>query len=479
MPSVSPSPALVWFRDDLRLDDNPALLAAAAENRPLVLLHLLDDESPLPRPIVGAARWWLHHSLDRLSEDLNRLGQRLILRRGAATEAIPAIAAEIGATIVFWNRRTGSGAALDSSVEVALGAAGITTRVYPANLMFAPERVRTKSGEPFRVFTPFWRAALASGEPDAPVPAPRTLPGPLPDVTGESLESLGLLPTRPDWSGGLRESWTPGEAAATHRLTDFIDDDIGDYAAGRDLPAKPATSLLSPHLRFGEISPRRVWAALDKARPTPSVGKFRAELGWREFAWHVLAEIPDLHERNFNAAFDRFPWRVPEPTLLQAWQRGRTGYPIVDAGMRQLWHTGWMHNRVRMIVASFLTKHLLIDWRIGERWFWDTLVDADPASNPFGWQWVAGSGADAQPYFRIFNPVLQGEKFDADGIYVRRWIPEIAQLPNRFLHKPWEASPLELSATGIALDRDYPAPIVEHAAARARALAAYDKVKGG
>ncbi|MEO8668182.1 MAG: deoxyribodipyrimidine photo-lyase, partial [Bauldia sp.] len=378
----------------------------------------------------------------------------------------------------FWNRRIGSSALVDDAVQKALARIGVAVQVSPANLLFAPEAVRTKSGEPFRVFTPFWRAATALGPPRAPLARPRALPGPPPGIRSHPLDALALLPTRPNWADGLRETWTPGEAGAVERLAAFIRSDIARYAIERDEPGKPATSMLSPHLRFGEISPFRVWAMLDKASPTPSVGKFRSELGWREFAYHLLAGMPDLHEKNFNPAFDLFPWKAPERGVVEAWQRGMTGYPIVDAGMRQLWHTGWMHNRVRMIVASFLTKHLLVDWREGERWFWDTLVDADPASNPFGWQWVAGSGADAQPYFRIFNPVLQSEKFDSDGAFVRRWVPEIAGLPDRFIHQPWAASPLELAAAGIVLGREYPGPMVDHAAARARALAAYDRIKG-
>ncbi|MBN9011062.1 MAG: FAD-binding domain-containing protein, partial [Rhizobiales bacterium] len=316
-------------------------------------------------------------------------------------------------------------------------------------------------------------------EPRRPLPKPRKLPPPVEGVTGESIDALLLLPVAPDWSGGIRASWQPGEHGAAERLDAFADA-VGDYGALRDRPDLPASSMLSPHIRFGEVSPFQVWhaAAGATARPSASAAKFEAELGWREFAWHILAQVPDMARRNIRPEFDDFPWAVPYEDDMWDWRRGRTGFPIVDAGMRQLWETGWMHNRVRMIVASFLTKHLLVDWRIGEEWFWETLVDADPASNPFNWQWVAGSGADAQPFFRIFNPVTQGEKFDPEGRYVRRHVPELARLPAAVIHRPWEAGPLELAAAGVTLGETYPLPIVEHASARERALAAFAKIGG-
>ncbi len=469
------SPVIVWFRDDLRLADNPALSAACKSGAPVVPIFVLDDETPGIRPLGGAARWWLHHSLESLSNDLAARGCRLILRRGAVRDIIPKIADEIGATTVFWNRRYGAAADVDSNIAKALDAAGITVQTYKANLLFEPDEIVSKSGDPFKVYSAFWRAALDHGPPRSPLPAPPEIPTPRGDIDSLRLDTFALLPRSPDWAGGIRDTWQPGEASALRRLEHFVDDGLASYAAERDLPATAGTSRLSPHLRFGEISAFQVWNGA--GAEGKSAAKFRAEIGWREFCYHLLGQFPALADRNFKPAFDKFPWAKPGDGVLKAWQRGRTGYPIVDAGMRQLWQTGWMHNRVRMVVASFLTKHLLLDWRVGEAWFWDTLVDADPANNPAGWQWVAGSGADAQPYFRIFNPVLQGEKFDPKGAYVRTFVPEISDLPDRFIHKPWEASPLELKSAGIELGTSYPAPIVDHATARRRALAAYDQTK--
>jgi deoxyribodipyrimidine photo-lyase len=333
-----------------------------------------------------------------------------------------------------------------------------------------------------RVFTPFWRRVQALGDPPTPLPPPRSLAA-APEPAGDTLESWHLEPRHPDWAGGLRDSWKPGEHAALRQLEEFLERGVSQYASERDRPDRPATSRLSPHLRFGEISPRQVWhAARSAARKRPAlaagVDKFLSELGWREFCRHLLFDLPDLAERNLQPAFDGFPWRH-DAQALKAWQRGQTGYPIVDAGMRELWHTGVMHNRVRMVAASVLVKHLLIDWRHGEKWFWDTLVDADAGSNPANWQWVAGSGADAAPYFRVFNPVLQGEKFDPDGHYVRRWVPELAQLPSSLIHQPWSASPIELRGAGVELGHTYPAPIVEHRVGRERALEAYAKIRRG
>ncbi|MGC2810672.1 MAG: deoxyribodipyrimidine photo-lyase, partial [Bradyrhizobium sp.] len=331
-----------------------------------------------------------------------------------------------------------------------------------------------------RVFTPFWKRVLRSGNPPQPLPAPMRL-GTVPGLGSDRIESWGLEPTRPDWAGGLRETWRPGEPSARLQLGAFLRGGVAGYAGDRDRPDRDGTSRLSPHLRFGEISPRQVWHAARFAmagRPVFSsdIDKFLSELGWREFCRHLLFDVPDLATRNLQPSFDAFPWKNDDKAL-RAWQRGQTGYPLVDAGMRELWHTGVMHNRVRMVAASFLVKHLLIDWREGEKWFWDTLVDADPGSNPANWQWVAGSGADAAPYFRIFNPVLQGEKFDPDGVYTRRWVPELGQLPAGVIHEPWNAAPLELAGAGIRLGKTYPKPIIDHRVGRERALAAYARVR--
>ncbi|OYW61641.1 MAG: hypothetical protein B7Z40_18170 [Bosea sp. 12-68-7] len=372
--------------------------------------------------------------------------------------------------------------ALDTGIKTALTAAGHRVATFNAALLNEPWQVATKTGDPVKVFSPYWRAARALREPPAPGPAPaRIVPLPLPAglaAMAASREDLALEPTRPDWAGGLREAWTPGEAGAAAALTDFLCGPLDGYGEGRNRPDYVSTSRLSPHLRFGEIGPRQIWHATrsavesgETAASASDAEKFLSEIGWREFSYHLLFYNPELATRNFNARFDAFPWRR-DAAALKAWQRGATGYPIIDAGLRELWTTGWMHNRVRMIVASFLIKHLLIDWREGEAWFWDTLVDADPANNAASWQWVAGSGADAAPYFRIFNPVTQGLKFDPDGLYVRRWVPEIAALPDALIHEPWKADAGSLRRAGIGLGESYPRPIVDLDAGRERALAA-------
>ncbi len=470
-------PTLVWFRDDLRLSDNPALAAACRRGAPVVLLYVHDEQSPEIRPLGGAARWWLHHSLASLGKRLDAHGQMLILRKGRAEKVVREVAAATGATAVHWNRRYGAAGALDERVAAALPRTGIVGLTFEANLLFAPEAIRTASGGPFQVFTAFWRALEQAGEPRRPLPAPTTIPPGVP-VRNDGLEALNLLPTGSDWTVAIRNAWQPGEPAAEAALGAFVAR-LDRYAAERDRPAAEATSRLSPHLRFGEISPNQVWHAVTATPPGAARAKFLSELGWREFAWHLLDDRPDLAETNFKPAFDDFPWSESYADDIWAWRRGRTGYPMVDAGMRQLWATGWMHNRVRMIAASFLAKHLLADWRIGEEWFWDTLVDAEPASNPVNWQWVAGSGPDAQPFFRIFNPVLQGEKFDPDGAYVRRWVPELAALPDRYIHKPWTAPGDVLATAGVRLGETYPPPIVDHAEARRRALDAFATVRRG
>ena len=473
------SSAIVWLRDDLRLADHPALNAAAAKCGTLTCLYVLDEESPGLRPHGGASRWWLAQSLRALDAGLRARGQHLTLRRGKAVDVIPAVARAVGATRVYWNRRYDrAGIAADDAVIAALKASIVSGGTFSANLLAEPGTLLTKDGGPLRVFTPFWKRVLTLGPPRAPLPVPKRLPPPV-DIASDELHTWQLEPVKPDWAFGLRDTWQSGETAARARLADFLDH-IRGYADDRDRPDKPATSRLSPHLRFGEISAAEVFRAsrfaAEEGASSRDVEKFLTELGWREFSYHLLHHFPDLATNNLQARFDAFPWR-DDHAALTAWQRGRTGYPIVDAGMRELWHTGWMHNRVRMVCASFLIKHLLIDWRLGEQWFWDMLVDADPANNTASWQWVAGSGADAAPYFRIFNPVLQGEKFDPQGSYVRRWVPELAALPDRFVHKPWLASPLELAEAKVALGKTYPEPIVDHAMARKRALEAFEAIK--
>ena len=361
-----------------------------------------------------------------------------------------------------------------------LQATGSTSQIFPGDLLAAPANIRNKEGRGLRVFTPFWRRVQSLGDPPKPLPVPKKIVAG-PSLTSELLGDWQLEPSRPDWASGLRESWQPGEATAKARLRDFLEGGIAGYTSDRDRPDRAGTSGLSPHLRFGEISPRQIWhaarfAAAERPQLAGDIDKFLSELGWREFCRHLLFDVPDLAERNLQPSFDAFPWKQDDKAMA-AWQRGRTGYPVVDAGMRELWHTGVMHNRIRMVVASFLVKHLLIDWRAGEQWFWNTLVDADAGSNPANWQWVAGSGADAAPYFRVFNPILQGEKFDPDGVYVRRWVPELARLPKGLIHQPWSATPLELASAGVELGKSYPYPITDHRTGRERALAAYAKIR--
>jgi deoxyribodipyrimidine photo-lyase len=468
---------IVWFRDDLRFDDNPALLSACAAGGETILLFILEDGGG-PRPLGGAARWWLHHSLESLSETARGFGQRLILRRGPALPVLREVIAATGASRLFWNRRYGPAALADGAIIADLAPAGVVVSESLAGFLFEPSSL-ARDGRPLQVFSAFRRRAASLPPPSPPQARPNALPPPVEGLEGETLDQFGLLPRGQDWTTGLAAAWAPGEAGAHRRLQAFLDGELRHYEVQRDRPALASTSQLSPHLRFGEISPHRVLAEASRAEASGGAGKFAAELNWREFAWHVFAHRPDLATRNLRSEFDSFPWQEADPSTLRAWRRGMTGYPVVDAGMRQLWRTGWMHNRARMICASFLTKHLLIDWRIGEAWFWDTLVDADPANNPFNWQWVAGSGFDAQPYFRIFNPVLQGERFDPDGTYVRAWVPELARLPARFVHSPWKAPPMILAAAGIRLGETYPEPIVDHASARRRALAAFAATRDG
>jgi deoxyribodipyrimidine photo-lyase len=486
MTGSSTSPVIVWFRDDLRLSDHPALHAAGQSGAPVVCLYVLDEDSsslhpPTGRRIGGAARWWLAQSLRSLQASLATRGQTLVLRRGAAAAVLSKLTQEVQASAVHWiESEIPVQATVERTVKAALEDIGVASLSFPSDLLVKPASLRNKEGRGLRVFTPFWRRVLALGDQPQSLPAPKTLKAG-PTVVSDELASWNLEPSTPDWASGLRDTWTPGEAAAQKRLKDFLDEDIAAYASLRDRPDRDGTSRLSPHLRFGEISPRQVWhaanfAAARKPAIASGAGKFLSELGWREFSRHLLFDLPQLAEKNLQPSFDAFPWRN-DAKALRAWQRGRTGYPIVDAGMRELWHTGIMHNRVRMVAASFLVKHLLIDWRDGEKWFWDTLVDADPGSNPASWQWVAGSGADAAPYFRVFNPILQGEKFDPDGVYVSKWVPELAKLSPKLIHQPWDATPMELAAAGIALGKTYPEPIVDHKAARARALAAYAKTR--
>jgi len=472
------APVIVWFRQDLRLVDNPALHAAVEAGRPIVAVYVLDDTGAGAWPLGGASRWWLHHSLTALSAALAERGGRLVLRRGDAGIELDRLIAETGAGAVFWNRCYEPAAiARDKIIKAALDARGIEAKSFNASLLFEPWTIATQSAQPFKVYTPFAKACRAAPAPAQPLPAPVRLPGLAPPPRSDALASWQLLPTHPDWAVGLRASWTPGEAGATARLDRFLDVAVETYRDDRNRPDLEATSRLGAHLHFGEIGPRQLWHAT-RARAGHGAGPdhFISEILWREFAHHLLFHWPDLPARNWRTQFDGFPW-ADDATGLAAWQRGRTGFPIVDAGMRELWQTGWMHNRVRMIVGSFLVKDLLLPWQAGAAWFWDTLVDADLANNSASWQWVAGCGADAAPYFRVFNPMLQGEKFDRDGSYVRRYVPELARLPTASIHRPWEADATTLREAGVEFGRTYPRPIVDHHAARARALAAFAALK--
>lgn len=463
---------IVWFRKDLRIADNPALRHAAESGRPVIPLYIL-DQTPDVRPMGGASLWWLDKSLKSLARDLEALGTRLILRKGVAAEALDDVIAQSGATCVLWNRLYDQASIdRDAAIKADLRDRGVECQSFNAGLLNEPWTVRNGSGQPYKVFTPFWRAArehLTDVEVRA---APDRLAAPSLCPHSESLAEWGLHPTKPDWSQGF-DIWTPGEAGARARLDAFLKGPIDGYGDKRDIPGVEATSKLSPHLHFGEIGPRQVWLATRGAAeqgdiPVAEADKFLSEIGWREFNHSILFHWPEMPRKNFKPEFDGFPWAKDEGAL-QAWKTGQTGYPIVDAGMRELWTTGFMHNRVRMIVASFLIKHLMIDWREGEAWFWDTLLDADLANNVGNWQWTAGSGADASPYFRIFNPIAQGEKFDPRGDYVRRWVPELRSMPDEVIHKPW-TKPLHLTAGARRL---YSRPIVDHAKARERALEAY------
>jgi deoxyribodipyrimidine photo-lyase len=463
--------AILLFRRDLRLADNPALTAACAAHEHVLPLYIHVPDEDGDWAAGAASRWWLHNSLASLQCGLQAHGGELHVRQGDTLAVLQALLEQTGASAVYWNRLYEPAAIRrDTRIKAALREQGIEVHSSDAALWCEPWQIATKQGEPYRVFTPYWRNLRAQLGATVPLPVPSSLRC-TKSAASVPLESLELLP-RIVWDIGLREAWTPGEQGAHELLELFGDDAIGDYAHARDLPARHGTSRLSPHLHFGEISPRQIHYALQvqaqrvDAKRRPDIEPYLRELGWREFAHHLLYHFPTTPTENFNPRFDGFRWAADDEVLLQRWQQGRTGIPLVDAGMRELWHTGWMHNRVRMIVASFLTKNLRQHWRHGARWFWDTLVDADLANNTLGWQWVAGCGADAAPYFRVFNPLTQALKFDPQGGYLRRWLPELAEAPTALVHEPWK-DPALLKRSG------YPAPMVDLAVSRADALVAY------
>ncbi len=469
---------LVWYTRDLRTDDHPAL-AAASKRGAVVPVFVFDPDEGGAWSPGGATRWWLHESVRALAESFEQLGSPLVIRRGDPAKELALVAKAIGAdALMFTESIEPHAQRTDDAVEHALAKAGLQVERFPANLIWPIGSVLTKNAEPYQVFSPFWRAGVASGAPDRPVPAPRKLERTAKPAESLSLDALGLLPEI-DWAAGMRERWTPGEAGARSLFKNFIARRIDNYHTDRDRLDIPGWSAMSAHIHFGEISVRRIWHTL-AAEPGWEKDKGREhylrEVGWREFAQHLLNHFPHTTDKPLREYFNNFPWSDNQ-SHLRAWQRGTTGYPVVDAAMRNLWAEGWMPNRARMIVASFLCKHLLIPWQRGAEWFWDTLVDADLGSNTLGWQWTAGCGADAAPYFRIFNPISQGEKFDPEGDYVRRWVPELARLQAPSIHKPWEAAPIELSAAGVVLGENYPFPIVEHSAARDKALAAFERLR--
>lgn len=469
--TTRPAPVILWFRRDLRLADNPALNHAAETGRPILPVYIHDMGPGVRRP-GAASLWWLDKSLRALDDSLKARGSRLILRSGDSEGELRRLIDETGADAVFMNRLFDPDAfARDADIAHALKDDGVEVRGWNGSLLCRPGGVMTGSGGPYKVFTPFMKALLAKAEAPPHTLGPREIDTPA-SVKSEAVDDWSLHPTEPDWSDGF--DWTPGEAGASEALSDFLSKGLKTYSVGRDRPGEPGSSRLSPHLHWGEVHPWRVVeqvrkAAADGRAPAVEAEKFVAELGWRDFSAQLLHHFPQMTDTAFRPEYDAMPWRT-DIKGFNAWKKGLTGYPIVDAGMRQLWTTGWMHNRVRMIVASFLVKDLLIDWRKGEAWFWDTLVDADLGNNIQNWQWIAGSGADASPYFRVFNPTTQGAKFDGKAKYVRRWVPEIAALPDKWIHAPWTAPGDVLHDAGVTLGKDYPKPIVDHGEARDRAL---------
>ena len=469
----------------LRLDDHPAL--AQASDGPIVPLFVLDEDprNGTGKPLGGASRWWLLQSLKALSADLEALGSRLIVRIGPVEQEVPDVARAVGADAVHITRsyapdaREGEAALAD-----ILSESGIVLRRFAGPLLYEPDHVFTKAGKPYTVFSPFWRMCQSLDQPGQPLASPAALMAPIEWPASVPFEDLDLEPKPVDWAGGLRAAWAPGSKGAKARLEAFLDGPVVEYHKGRDFPGRGATSFLSPHIRFGEISVRRIWEQVkvrDAAGQDKSNQKnyehFLRELGWREFSYHLLFHFPHITKAPLRSQYQGFQWETHDTAVFKAWTKGQTGFPIVDAGMRQLWQTGYMHNRVRMIVSSFLVKDMLHHWHLGEGWFWDTLVDADPANNVASWQWSAGCGADAAPYFRIFNPSRQSETFDPDGDYIRTYVLELSTMPSKYIHAPHEAPDDVLRAAGVVIGETYPAPLFDRKAARERALAAYSDMR--
>lgn len=470
------SPVIIWFRQDLRLADNPALHEAAQQDRPVIPVYILDDENAGAHKTGAAGRVWLHHSLTSLNRSLSG---HMLFFKGDASKILPQILKDTGAGALYWNRCYEPWRiSRDTRIKDAFDTDGIEVKSFNASLLWEPWTIKNKSGAPYKVFTPYYRkGCLQAAEPRQPLPAPARLHYASVSTTSLSLNDLDLLPDIP-WDRQMSAHWDISEDGAQKQFRSFLKDGLAHYKEGRNFPAQPYVSRLSPYLHFGEISVRQLWhVAQDYAAhyriPEKDIDTFCTELGWREFSYHLLYHFPSLPRQNLQPRFDRFPWPKLSPDHLKRWQTGQTGYPIVDAAMRELWQTGYMHNRCRMIAASFLIKHLMIHWHEGEKWFWDCLFDADLANNSASWQWVAGSGADAAPYFRIFNPITQGQTFDPQGVYIRTYVPELAGLPDKYLFSPWTAPKKILDQAGITLGKTYPAPIIDHMSARDRALSAF------
>lgn len=468
---------LVWFRQDLRIKDNPAL-NWAVEQGSIIPLYILDEESQDVEALGPASKWWLHHSLESLNKSLDG---HLVIRQGKAEDVLAELASSLKVNAVVWNRRYEPGELQrDKAIKQQLKDAGLAVKSFNGSLLWEPMSVVKKDGTPYKVYTPYYRnGCLGESSPRYPLSAPSEITFTAYEQSNGSIEQLDLIPSV-DWAEGFSSLWQPGEAGASTKLSRFIEHAAKGYREQRNLPSVEGTSKLSPHLHFGEMSPNQAWYAILDAfggSDNDSIDTYLSELGWREFSYYLLYHWPQITTDNFNPKFDHFPWSTDQQAL-KTWQRGQTGVPIVDAGMRELWQTGFMHNRVRMVVGSFLVKNLLLDWREGAKWFWDCLLDADLAANTASWQWVAGSGADAAPYFRIFNPILQGEKFDKQGEYVKTYCPELSKLPAKYIHKPWEAPESVLAAADILLGTNYPKPVVDLKESRQRALGAYEKVKG-
>lgn len=479
------SATIVWLRNDLRIQDNPALYKAVKLGHPIIPVYIWSPEEDGEHEAGGATKWWLHQSLESLKRDLDKIGLGLVIKRNkAALGALQELIEETKARRVFWNRRyEPHNIEIDKRIKSSLKSDDIEVESFYGNLLFEPWEVSTNSGTPYKVFTPFWRACNSLPEPKGPCEIESKAKPFKGKIQSIPLKELRLEP-KIKWAEEIRSFWTPGEAGARKRMDAFFESAVYSYNDERNRPDHDGVSYLSPHLHFGEISPRQILYRAKQSLEEQSskddkkaVQVYLSEIGWREFAHHIMYHFPDTLTEPLRDNFNNFPWRDDNLQYLKAWQKGLTGFPIVDAGMRQLWAIGWMHNRVRMIVASFLTKDLLISWKLGAEWFWDTLVDADLASNTFGWQWTAGCGADAAPFFRIFNPILQGKKFDPEGDYVRQWVPELKNLPNKWIHEPWTASPEVLESAGINLGETYPNPIVDHGLARNKALEIYQSIK--